>query len=267
LSLEGKIAIVTGSSRGIGFAIAKEFAENKGAIVIVCSRSHVRAARAAAQINGKTFAAKLDVTNDTSIKKFIKQILSKYKQIDILINNAGYPFDKKIWYKKFHEGTIIELDRVLEVDLKGSVRLCRAVIPIMLQNTNTNNNRNKNEDESKVEGGVIINISSTPAIAAHTEGSPYTIAKAANISLTKSIAREYGGNNIRAYSLALGNISTLATYESMTKEDRQRAAEESPMKRWGKPEEVAKVASCIADSNFSFATGNTITIDGGSVMY
>ena len=71
MSLEGKIAIVTGSSRGIGFAIAKEFAENKGAIVIVCSRSHVRAARAAAQINGKTFAAKLDVTNDTSIKKFI----------------------------------------------------------------------------------------------------------------------------------------------------------------------------------------------------
>lgn len=268
MSLDGKIAIVTGSSRGIGFAIAKEFAENKGAIVIVCSRSHVRAARAAAQINGKTFAAKLDVTNDTSIKKFIKQILSKYKQIDILINNAGYPFDKKIWYKKFHEGTIIELDRVLEVDLKGSVRLCRAVIPIMLQNTTTNNNnRNKNEDESKVEGGVIINISSTPAIAAHTEGSPYTIAKAANISLTKSIAREYGGNNIRAYSLALGNISTLATYDSMTKEDRQRAAEESPMKRWGKPEEVAKVASCIADSNFSFATGNTIIIDGGSVLY
>lgn len=265
MSLEGKIAIVTGSSRGIGFAIAKEFAENKGAIVIVCSRSHVPAARAAAQINGKTFAAKLDVTNDTSIKKFMKQILSNYKQIDILINNAGYPFDKNIWYKKFHEGTIIELDRVLEVDLKGSVRLCRAVIPIMLQNINNNN---RNEGEGKVEGGgVIINISSTPAIAAHTEGSPYTIAKAANISLTKSIAREYGGNNIRAYSLALGNISTLATYDSMTKEDRQRAAEETPMKRWGKPEEVAKVASCIADSNFSFATGNTIIIDGGSVLY
>ena len=267
MSLEGKIAIVTGSSRGIGFAIAKEFAENKGAIVIVCSRSHVQAARAAAQINGKTFAAKLDVTNDTSIKKFMKQILSNYKQIDILINNAGYPFDKNIWYKKFHEGTIIELERVLEVDLKGSVRLCRAVIPIMLQNTTTNNNnRNKNEGEGKVEGGVIINISSTPAIAAHTEGSPYTIAKAANISLTKSIAREYGGNNIRAYSLALGNISTLATIESMTKE-RYTAAQESSMKRWGKPEEVAKVAACIADNNFSFATGNTIIIDGGTVLF
>ncbi len=110
MSLEGKIAIVTGSSRGIGFAIAKEFAENKGAIVIVCSRSYERAVKAAAQINGKTFAAKIDVTNDTSIHEFMQQILFKYKQIDILVNNAGYTFDKNMWYKRFHEGTIEELD-------------------------------------------------------------------------------------------------------------------------------------------------------------
>lgn len=261
MSLKDKIAIVSGSSRGIGFAIAKEFAENNGAVVIVCSRSHERATKAAAQINGKTYAAKVDVTNDTSIKEFIQQISSKYSQIDILVNNAGYPFDKNIWYKKFHEGTIEELDGVLEVDLKGSVRLSRAVIPIMLQKANSNNSGNKNDV------GVIINISSTPAIAGHTVGSPYTIAKAANIALTKSIAREYGSSNIRAYSLALGNIATLATYESMTPEDRQIAADESPMKRWGRPDEVAKVAACIADNNFSFATGNTITIDGGTVLY
>ncbi len=266
MSLEGKIVIVTGSSRGIGFEIAKEFAENNGAIVIVCSRSKERASRAAAKINGKTFAAELDVTNGKGIQEFMQQILSKYKQIDILVNNAGYPFDKYIWYKKFHEGTLEELDRVLEVDLKGSVRLSRAVIPTMLQNptsTNSNNSRNKNEGG----GGVIINISSTPAITGHTEGSPYAIAKAANIALTKSIAREYGSNNIRAYSLALGNIATMATYESMTEKDRHKAAEEPPMKRWGKPEEVAKVAACISDDKFSFATGNTIIIDGGTVLY
>ena len=88
MSLKDKIAIATGSSRGIGFAIAKEFAENNGAAVIVCSRSHERATKAAAQINGKTFAAKVDVTNDTSIKEFIQQISSKFNQIDILANNA-----------------------------------------------------------------------------------------------------------------------------------------------------------------------------------
>lgn len=82
------------------------------------------------------------------------------------------------------------------------------------------------------------------------EGSPYTIAKAANIALTKCIAMEYGRNNIRAYSMALGNISTKATYETMNEEDRKHAAEEPAMKRWGRPEEVAKVAACIADDSF-----------------
>jgi 3-oxoacyl-[acyl-carrier protein] reductase len=262
--LKGKVAIVTGSSRGIGFEIAKEFAENNGAIVIVCSRSLEQAARAAARINGNTFACKVDVTNDLSIQKLLQQTLLNHKQIDILVNNAGYPFDKNIWYKKFHECTMEELDRILEVDLKGSVRMSRSVIPIMLQNNSGISSGNKNDGG---EGGVIINISSTPAIAGHTEGFPYTIAKAANIALTKSIAKEYGPSNIRAYSLALGNIATVATYESMTKENRHQAAEEPSMKRWGKPEEVAKVAACVADSNFSFATGNTIVIDGGNVIY
>jgi NAD(P)-dependent dehydrogenase (short-subunit alcohol dehydrogenase family) len=133
----------------------------------------------------------------------------------------------------------------------------------MLQNTSTTS---ENEAGNGNEGGVIINISSTPAIAGYTEGSPYTIAKTANIALTKCIAREYGSNNIRAYSLALGNIATLATYGSMTEEYRHQAAQEPSMKRWGKPEEVAKVAACIASNNFSFATGNTIVIDGGTVL-
>ncbi len=260
LSLIGKVAVITGSSRGIGFAIAKEFAEINGATVIVCSRKQEQAARAVAQIKGKAFAAELDVTDNSRIQEFIQQILSQHKQIDILVNNAGYPFDKNIWYKKFHEVTDDELDRIIEVDLKGSVRLSRAVIPCMLQNTG--NNANQNEGR----GGVIINISSTPAITGHIEGAPYTIAKAANIALTKCIAREYGSSNIRAYSLALGNIATLATYGSMTHKDRSQAAQEPSMKRWGKPQEVAKVAACIASDNFSFATGNTIVIDGGTVL-
>ncbi len=270
MSLEGKIVIITGSSKGIGYAIAKEFAENKGAIVIVCSRSLEQAVKASAQIKGQTFAAKLDVTDKSSIKEFIQHVLSKYKRIDILVNNSGYPFDKNIWYKNFHEGTEEEFDKIIDVDLKGSIRLARAVIPVMLY-TNRSIKRNKKKqggvgEEDREEGGVIINISSTPAIAGHIDGSPYTIAKAANIALTKCIAREYGRNNIRAYSMALGNISTEATIESMNEEDRKHAAEEPSMKRWGRPEEVAKVAACIADDSFSYATGNTIVIDGGTVL-
>jgi 3-oxoacyl-[acyl-carrier protein] reductase len=252
LSLKGKVAVVTGSTIGIDFAISKEFAENNDATVIVCSRSKQSAVKSAEEIKGKTFAAEIDVTNSSSIKRFLQQIVSDHERIDILINNAGYPFDRKIWYKKFHEITDDEVDRIIEVDLKGSVHLSMAVLHSMLQNN--------------LQEWVIINISSTPAIAGHIEGASYTIAKAANIALTKCILLEYGGKNIRAYTLALDNIATLAKYYSMNENDRNKAAEEPSMRRWGRPEEVAKVAACIASDNFSFATGNTIVIDGGTVL-
>jgi 3-oxoacyl-[acyl-carrier protein] reductase len=259
LLLKDKVAVVTGSTRGIGFAIAKEFAENNGAATIVCSRIKEQAERAIKQISGgKVFAAEIDVTTDISVKKFMQQILSKFGRIDILVNNAGYPFDNNIWYKRFHEGTDEELQKIMGVDVQGSVRLSRAVISSMIQ---------KNTNKNSGGGGVIINISSTPAIVGHTEGAPYTIAKAANIALTKCIAKEYGINGIRSYTMALGNIATMATYDSMTEVARNKAAEEPPMKRWGRPEEVAKVAASIASDSFSFATGNTIVIDGGTVLW
>jgi 3-oxoacyl-[acyl-carrier protein] reductase len=254
LLLRDKVAVVTGSTKGIGFAISKEFAENNGATVIVCSRNKKQAERTIKQINGKVFAAALDVTDSSSIQNFVQQIISAHNRIDILVNNAGYPFDREIWYKRFHEVTDEEQEKIIEVDLKGSIRLSKAVIHSMLQN---GLNRN---------GGVIINISSTPAIAGHVEGSPYTIAKAGSIALTKCIAMEYGENNIRAYTLALGNIQTLATYGSMTENDRRKAAAEPSMKRWGDPVEVGKVAACVASDKFSFVTGNTIVIDGGTVL-
>jgi 3-oxoacyl-[acyl-carrier protein] reductase len=212
-----KVAVVTGSTRVIDFAISKEFAENNNAIVIVCSRSKQSAVKSAEEIKGKTFAAEIDVTNRSSIKRFLQQIISDHERIDILINNAGYSVDRKIWYKKFHEVTDDEVDRIIEVDLKGSTRLSMAVLHSMLQNN--------------PEEGVIINISSTPAIAGHIEGASYTIAKAANIALTKCIVLEYSDKNIRAYTLALDNIATLAKYYSMNENDRNKAAEEPSMRR------------------------------------
>ena len=92
------------------------------------------------------------------------------------------------------------------------------------------------------------------------------MAKAGVMELTKHVAREYGSNNIRAYILMLGNIATESTYSYMTDEERQRGAQEAAMKGWGKPEEVAKVAACVASNYFSFVTGNTIVIAGGEVI-
>jgi 3-oxoacyl-[acyl-carrier protein] reductase len=293
MSLKGKVVIVTGSSKGIGFEIAKEFSESNGAHVVVCSRSLEQSEMAAKKIKGSTLALEVDVTNESSVNKFVEKITEKFNKINVLVNNSGYPYDESIWNKQFHEGTTDELWKILDVDLIGAVRLSRAVIPHMLnrnvnqsiQNSFENANKlkgdengikiheletdtlNNQEDNDQTNGGgVIITISSTPAISGRIGGFPYTIAKAGNISLTKCIAKEYGNSNIRAYSLALGNIATKATYEAITQEVRIEAAQEAPMKRWGKPEEVAKVATCIADDNFSFATGNTIVIDGGTVL-
>ncbi|MGI0028270.1 MAG: SDR family NAD(P)-dependent oxidoreductase [Nitrososphaera sp.] len=246
--LRGKVAIVTGASRGIGFEIAREIAA-RGAQVVLCSRKLASTQKAARMIKGKTYPEQLDITSADSVKKFVSRIMKKYGQVDILVNNAGYPFDRKIWYKKFHKVTDDELDRVIAVDLKGTARITRALLPLMLQ-----------------RGGVVISISSTPAISGHTEGAPYTLAKAAIVAMTKHISLEYGDRNIRAYTLALGNIGTEATFNSMTSAERKKAAKENAMKRWGSPVEVARVAASIAAEDFAFATGNTIVIDGGTVL-
>ena len=253
LSLQDKIVLISGSSRGIGYNMAKYFAENCGSTVIVCSRYIENAISASKIINGNTYALELDVTNTNNIYNGIKDILNKFGKIDILVNNAGYRFDKELWYKKFHEVEIDQFMEIINVDLMGSVRLSKLVLTKMIKTNNKS-------------GGVIINISSTPAINGHIEGSPYTIAKSGLIGLTKHIAREYGIYKIRAYTLALGNISTDATYYSMDQMHRSLAEEETSLKRWGKPEEVAKITAHLASDDFSYTTGNTIIIDGGTIM-
>ena len=253
--LKDKTAIVSGASRGLGFEISKQLAK-RGATVIMCSRSMARAENSASRIEGKTYPERLDVTNAQGIAEFMCHVAERHKRIDILINNAGYPFDRMIWNKSFHEVSEEDLEKVIDVDLKGTFRLSQAAIPFMI----------KNVSSATGVGGVIINIASTPAIAGHMAGAPYSIAKSGVIAITKHIALEYGDKNIRAYTLALGNISTEATFASMTMTERKKAATENSMKRWGDPREVATIAASVASEDFAFATGNTIVIDGGTVM-
>lgn len=253
--LRDKVAIVTGASGGIGFEIAKEFAARE-AVVIVCSRNMTNAQDAVSEITGEAHPEALDVTDASGVSEFMRRVTERHKNIDILVNNAGYPFDRMIWNKRFHEVAKKDLEKVIDVDLKGTFRLSQAAIPFMI----------KNGSSSRGAGGVIINIASTPAIAGHTAGAPYSIAKSGVIAITKHIALEYGDKNIRAYTLALGNISTEATFASMTLTERKKAAMENSMKRWGDPKEVATIAASVASEDFAFATGNTIVIDGGTVM-
>lgn len=247
--LSSKIAVVTGAAKGMGREVAKVLAA-RGATVIACSRSLTTVQGALTEIGPSAVAEELDVESEKSVDDFVKKMTIEHSRIDILVNAAGYPFDAALWHKKFDQVTNEEFQRVLSVDLLGNFRLMRKVIPVMI----------------KGGGGVIVNFASTPALSGHVEGAPYSAAKAGLIALTKHIALEYGLNNIRAYALALGNIATDATFNSMTKEQRASAAEENAMRRWGRPVEVANAIASLVGNDFSFSTGSTIVLDGGTVL-
>ena len=249
MSLNGKIGIVTGGTGGIGLEIARELARN-GAIVVVTSRKKSKLKKACNLIAKDCYGIQLDVTKKNSLMKFIQNISKDFKNVDILINNAGFPFERKIWFKNIHDISEVELMNIIQVDLIGSFRVTREILKLMM----------------KKNSGVIINIASTPAISGHICGSPYSIAKAGLISLTKHIALEYGQYNIRSYSVALGDIYTDVMRRSLSKNELVKAKNENTMKRLGRPDEVAKSIVSLAAENFSFSTGNTIIIDGGKLI-
>lgn len=251
MSLLEKVIVITGASNGLGLAMAREFTQN-GSTVVITSRKKRLAEKTCTMLSDKCQGLELDIADRSSVSKFLKNIRNTHGRVDVLINNAGYPFKRKIWFKKLHEISDKELVDIIQVDLVGSFRLSKEIIPLMLKHGS---------------GGVIINIASTPAVSGHIYGSPYSMAKAGVVSLTKHIALEYASQKIRAYSLVLGNIATEATYDSLSGYERVKATEENAMKRWGKPEEVAKIAACVASDSFSYATGNSIVIDGGTVIH
>lgn len=248
-SLFDKVVVITGGSSGLGFAMAKEFSR-MGSIVIITSRKKNKASYASSFLSGKCIGMKLNIADKGSVTEFISEVQKNYRKVDVLINNAGYPFRRKVWFKKFHMVSDKELFSILGVDLVGSFLISKAVIRLMLQ---------------KSTPGVIINIVSTPSISGYFQGSPYSIAKSGVVCMTKNIALEYAQRGIRAYSVALGNIATDATYKSLSAAEKIKAVHESAMNRWGRPEEVAKIAVCLADDSFSYATGNTIIVNGGTI--
>ena len=201
-------------------------------------------------IGNNCYGFQLDVSKKKSLLHFAGSISKYFNNVDILINNAGFPFERKIWFKNVHNISETELMNIIRVDLIGSFRVTGEILKIMM----------------KRRKGVIISIASTPAISGHICGSPYSIAKAGLISLTKHIAIEYGQYNIRSYSVALGDIDTQAMRKSLSKKEMLKAKNENTMKRLGRPEEIAKSIVSLAGENFSFLTGNTIIIDGGKVI-
>jgi 3-oxoacyl-[acyl-carrier protein] reductase len=251
--LEGKKALISGAGRGIGKSIALAFAKN-GAQVALIARTKRDIDTAASEIAEKFHTTAIPLAGDVSSKEGSKGLVNEaelaFKRIDILVCAAGFPLQPEIWEKGMHELEEEEIKKIFEVDVLGSFRLVKEVIPLMISQ----------------KKGVVILFSSTPAIAGYGKGGAYTISKAANLGFVKELAAGYGQYNIRAYAIAPGNIRTERTYNPLSADEREALASEASMRRWGKPEEVASVAVALASDDLSFVTGQTIIVDGGTVM-
>ena len=251
--LDGRIAVITGSTRGNGRAMANIFSEH-GANVIVTGRDENEAQSIAEQVareyQTNTLGLKLDVSLADKVNEMVTKVHKKYGQIDILVNNAGYPIKDQLWDASFEQIQDQDLENVVDVDTIGTYRCCRAVLPIMVEKRR----------------GVIINISSTPAISGYVKGAPYTVAKAANLGITKHIAAEFGKYGIRCNAIAPGTIATQRNWDRLTTQQRVDIVRSIPLGRAGKPEEIATVALVLASDYASFVSGQTIVVDGGETI-
>jgi NAD(P)-dependent dehydrogenase (short-subunit alcohol dehydrogenase family) len=252
--LQGMVCIVSGASSDIGRETVLELLR-EGAHVYAGSRrldllTEFQDSWVKTFGGSRVWVKRLDVTDENNVRDFVEDVISRHGRVDALINLAGYPMDRDLWNRGLTDLDWEDISKVFRVDLGGSFLLSKYVIPFMVKNKH----------------GVIVNISSTPAIAGYDRGCAYTIAKAALLGLTKHIASEYGRMGVRAYTLALGNIET-STTKTALQDSYEKLAQESPAGRWGKPSEVASVISVLCSDKMSFVNGQTIVVDGGTIMF
>jgi dihydroanticapsin dehydrogenase len=246
MKLGGKVAIITGSSRGIGKATAKLFVK-EGANVTITGKDPKRLGDAAKEI-GNVFSVSGDIRNESDVQNVVKKTVEKFGKIDILVNNAGiFP-----QIKPLHEISEIEWNEVIDVNLSGQFRFTKAVIPHMEKN-----------------GGCIINVSSDAGLKAFENFSAdaYTASKGALVLLTKAWAIEYAKYKIRVNCVCPGIVETDMTKPYLTTEsERSMAAAEHPLGRIGIPDDVSQAILYFASEDSSWVTGTILPIDGGAAV-
>jgi 3-oxoacyl-[acyl-carrier protein] reductase len=245
--LNDKVAIVTGSSRGIGAAIAQTLAR-QGAKVVINHRNSPAEAESVAMViqaaGGEALVVQADVSQSNEAQALIKATLDKFGQIDILVNNAGVTRDTMIMTMKE-----ADWDLVLQTNLTSAYHCSKAAIRPML----------------KKRQGRIINITSVVGLAGQAGQSNYAASKAGLIGLTKSLAREIGSRNITVNAVAPGFIPTAMT-ETLPKTTLEAVISNTPLGRLGSVEDVAHAVLFLASDEAAFITGQVLSVDGGLVM-
>jgi len=243
LRLSGKVALVTGGSRGIGFATAKILSEN-GATVIITARNQERLEKSISKIPSSIGIA-ADIRNSNDVKNVVNKTIEKFGRLDILVNNAGI-FPK---IKQLHEIDEDEWNEVLDVNLTGQFRFTKEAIPHL-----------------KKTSGSIINISSDAGIKAYQgfNADAYSASKAALILLTKCWALEYSKDKIRVNCICPGVVDTDMTEPFLkTQKDKEFMNSEHPIGRIGQPDEIGKAVLYFVSDDASWTTGAVLAVDGG----
>src|SRR5919199_5493678 len=253
---ERRVAVVTGSSKGIGKAIAMEFA-NAGYSLVINARNEEELKQAAKDISnsikdaGRIVSIPGDISQEPVCISLIESAVRQFGRIDVLVNNAGIGGESK----KINELTEKDWDEVIDVNLKGAFLCTREAVKNMMKDGNNNSNYS------------IINISSVHEQTPQPESAPYAASKGGMQMLTKTIALELAEKGIRINSIAPGAIATDMNKELLENQKAKEKNElEIPVHRIGQPEEIAKVALFLASDNASHVAGTTIYVDGGLTL-
>jgi 3-oxoacyl-[acyl-carrier protein] reductase len=244
--LKDKVCIITGSARGIGYAIAEEFAKNGAKIVLsdVLENALDDSVKRLSETGADVFGAVADVTDSDQVSTLVKSVTEKYGRIDVLVNNAGVTRDTLL--VRMSEA---DWDLVLKVNLKGAFLMTQAVAKVMM----------------KQRSGKIVSISSVVGLMGNAGQANYSASKAGLLGLTKSAARELAGRGICVNAVAPGFIETEMTAKLS---DNAKAAflDGIPLKRAGQPHDIAKTVLFLSSSASDYITGQVLGVNGGLYM-
>ena len=243
IDLTGKTALVTGSTRGIGKAIAKALAES-GARVAIVGRNVLNAQSAATELGHNSMGFGCDVTDMAAVTRLVADVEKEFGGIDILVNNAGLTRDNLVMRLKDEDW-----DEVMNANLRGAFAAIRAVSRGMM----------------KKRSGRIINMASVVGLNGNKGQANYAASKAGLIALTKSVAKELGSRNVLVNAIAPGFITTEMT-DAMTPEAKSALTGLIPLERLGRTEDIAAAVVFLASDYASYITGQVIVVDGGMVM-